>query len=156
MYNYLLIIHNLFRWIVILMAAYALYSNFVGWKQGGKYSKKDRALNSAFVGTMDLQLILGFLLYFFYSPYTKTAFSNMAEAMHDKGLRFWAVEHIAGMFIAIVVAHIGAALSKRAKTDAEKFKKAFIYFAIALILVVLSLPYAAHGGERPLNPFDHV
>lgn len=156
MYDYLLMLHNLFRWLVLFIAIYTLYTNFVGWKNAKTYTRRDKVMNSTFVGMLDLQLIIGLLLYFVFSPTTQLAFNDMKYAMHNPELRFYAVEHIAGMVIAIIVAHIGAAISKRSKSDTHKFRKAFIFFGIAILLILLSLPFTFHGGARPLNPFDHV
>jgi len=155
MYNFLLMFHNLFRWISILLAIYALYNNYSGWKNNKNFTRKDKALNSALVGTFDLQLIIGLLLYFFYSLNTRRAFEDMGMAMKNAELRYWSVEHIGGMLVAIIIAHIGSAVSKRANTNSEKFRKAFIYFTIAIVIILLNLPYSFHGGSRPLNPFDH-
>ncbi|MCX6188493.1 MAG: hypothetical protein NTW54_02600 [Bacteroidetes bacterium] len=156
MYDFLLITHNIFRWIVILLAIYVLITNYQGWKKAGPFTNKNKIINTVFVGTLDLQLLIGLVLYFFYSTATKLAFANMAEAMHDKVLRFWTVEHLLGMVIAVTLAHIGSVVSKRAKTDPEKFRKAFIYFTIVIIIILLSIPFAFRGVERPLNPFEHL
>lgn len=156
MLSFLLIIHNLFRWTILILALYTLYNNYAGWKSERPFLKKDKVLNSVFIGMFDLQLLLGLLLYFVYSDVTKMAFENMGAAMKDKSIRFWAVEHIMGMVIAVIVAHLGGVFSKRSKSNPHKFKKAFVYFLIAIILVLLSLPYSFHGGERPLNPFENT
>ncbi len=156
MYEYLLVAHNLFRWILVVWALYALYINYSGWKNSSPYTSKNKAINATFVGLLDLQLIMGLILYFVYSKVTQMAFANMAAAMRNKELRFWAVEHITGMVLVVVLAHIGSIVSKRAKVDSEKFRKAFIYFTIAVLLIILSHPLAFHGGNRPWNPFENL
>ena len=153
---FLLVVRNLFRWIVLLIAVYALFNNFTGWRKNRTFSKKDKVLNTAFVGMLDLQLLLGLTMYFFYSNITKMAFENMGAAMKNKELRFWAIEHITGMMLALILAHVGGALSKRANSDQEKFRKAFVYFSIAMVLILLSMPYSFRGGVRPLNPLEHI
>jgi hypothetical protein len=42
---------------------------------------------------------------------------DSAGAMKDSVLRFYAVEHLAGMLLAVVVAQVGYSISKRAPTD---------------------------------------
>ena len=49
----------------------------------------------------DLQVVVGLALYFFISPFSRLAFENFGAAMSNPSLRFWAVEHITGMMIAI-------------------------------------------------------
>jgi putative Ca2+/H+ antiporter (TMEM165/GDT1 family) len=90
---------------------------------------------------MDLQLLSGLILYFFLSPITKLAMSDFGAAMKDAGLRFYAVEHISMMLIAVVLVHIGRAKSKKAKTDSGKFKIATIFFLIALVLMLAAIPW---------------
>ena len=156
MYTYLLLIHNLFRWIVVILAVYALYNNYTGWRNAKVFSKKDKSLNGIFIGTLHLQLVIGFILYFGYSPYVSQAMENMGKAMKDPVSRFWAVEHILGMIIAVAVAQIGNIISKKAGTDTEKFRKAFVFFLIAVIIIILSHPFAFHGQERTWNPFERA
>lgn len=156
MYSFLLIVHNLFRWIVVLLAIYAIYNNYSGWRKASVFTKKDKNLNSIFIGTLHLQLVLGLLLYFGFSDLVGMALGNMKAGMKDPILRFWAVEHITGMVIAIAIAQIGNIVSKRAATNPEKFRKAFIYFLIAFVIMILSHPFAFHGESRPMNPLEHV
>jgi predicted membrane channel-forming protein YqfA (hemolysin III family) len=91
---------------------------------------------------MDLQLLTGLVLYFFLSPITKLAMSDFGAAMKNSDLRFYAVEHFAMMLIAVVLVHIGRAKSKKAKTDQGKFKIASIFFLIASIIMVVSIPWS--------------
>ncbi len=156
MYPYLLFIHNLFRWVVILLAIYALYNNYSGWRNTKVFTKKDKTLNGIFIGTLHLQLLIGIILYFGFSPYVHEAMDNMKTAMKDSTLRFWAVEHLGGMIVAIAIAQIGNIVSKKAVKDSDKFRKAFIYFMIAVLIIFLSHPFEFHGQARPLNPFDRV
>jgi uncharacterized membrane protein YfcA len=156
MYLTLLLLHNLVRWIIVILAIYALYNNYNGWRNGRVYAKKDKTLNGIFIGSLHLQIVLGIILYFGFSPFVSQAMEDMKTAMKDSTLRFWAVEHILGMIIAVAVAQIGNIVSKKSATDTEKFRKAFIYFLIAVIIIFLSHPFAFHGGARPLNPFDRI
>jgi uncharacterized membrane protein YfcA len=155
MYNYLLLIHNLFRWIILIMVVFTLYNNYRGWRKKKTFTRRDKALNSAFVGTLDIQFVIGLVLYFFFSSYTKEAFQNMAEAMKHKDLRYWAVEHITMMVAGLVIAHIGSVVSRKSKTDEERFRKAFYYFLVALIIILAGMPWF-HVDGSTLNPFNRV
>ena len=61
--------------------------------------------------------------------------------MGNSALRYFAVEHILIMIIAVVVAHIGRSRSKKAANDTGKHKQAAIFFAISLLLVFLAIPW---------------
>jgi hypothetical protein len=153
--NFLLFLHNLVRWMVLILALLAIYYNYTGWKRSRKFTRKDKALNSTFIGTLHLQLLIGLGLYFM-SNTIHEAWNNISIAMKDAYQRFWAIEHPVGMFLGIVVAQVGNIIAKKGHTDEVKFKRAFIFFLIAAIIILLSLPYVFRGGERPLNPFDRA
>jgi hypothetical protein len=57
---------------------------------------------------MDVQLLIGFLLYLFFSPMTTGALRDFGSAMGNSVLRFYAVEHLFGMVVAVIIAHVGA------------------------------------------------
>jgi Ca2+/Na+ antiporter len=90
---------------------------------------------------MDIQLLTGLTLYFFLSPITKIVFSDFGAAMKDSELRFYAVEHFFMMLIAVVLVHIGRAKSKKNKIDRKKFKTAFIFYFIALVIMLAAIPW---------------
>ena len=76
--------------------------SFMGWKGNKVYEKTDNVLSGAFMGTLHLQLLIGLALYAVYSPIVQGAFNDFGAAMKDSAIRYWAVEHILIMVIAIV------------------------------------------------------
>ena len=73
---------------------------------------------------------------------------GMGEVMKNPVARFFAVEHITMMLIAIVLIHIGRARSKKALTDLAKHKAAFWFYLIALLLILAGIPWPfRHGFE---------
>lgn len=105
------------------------------------YLKGDNIMASSFVGLLDLQFLFGIALYFWLSPITSGAWSGDISPMKDAGIRYWAVEHLAMMLIAIVLAHIGKAKAKRFTEPAKKFKTQAIFFGIALLLILSRIPW---------------
>ena len=103
-----------------------------------------------FVGSLDLQLLLGLILYIFLSPFTREAWGDMAATMRNAPLRFFAVEHITGMIIAVALAHVGRAKTKKATDAAQRHRIALIFYALALVVIVLSIPWPGTPGGRPL------
>jgi hypothetical protein len=93
------------------------------------------------VATIDLQLLVGLILYFAVSPLTRMAFQNMAVAMKDHELRFFSVEHTTYMLIAVILAHVGAVMSRRAATDRAKYRAATIAYAISLLVMLAGIPW---------------
>ncbi|MEP7197518.1 MAG: hypothetical protein ABI851_13435 [Saprospiraceae bacterium] len=145
----LLITHSWLRWIVLLLFILVIVKNYTGWKSNRIYSPEDKKWNSIFIGCLHLQVVIGLILYFI-SPMMKGILSDFGGSMKVSELRFWSVEHICGMLIAVVVAQIGSIKAKKKLTDVEKFKTAFIYYLIALIIILLVIPFGIWNVERPM------
>ena len=145
MYEIFLFIHSWLRWIVLLLALLVIVKSFLGWQGKKTYSGGDNALSASFMGVMHLQLLIGLVLYFFLSPITTSAFQNFGGAMKAASIRYWAVEHIFVMLLAVIVAQIGRTRSKKANTDVKKFKNVTLYYLIALILMLSRIPFGEAG-----------
>ena len=142
MYTGLLHSHNMFRWLVVVAFVLAIDFAFIGWiKKKSKWSKKDNITGLLLVIFMDLQFLIGIILYAFESPLTKAAFADFGAAMKNANLRFYAVEHILMMFIALVLVHIGRAKSKRIPIAWKKHRTVAIFYGIALLLILAAIPW---------------
>lgn len=147
MYNTLLFIHSWLRWVILVMAVVVLFKSLMGWLNKSNYTKGDNALSASFVGFMHLQLLLGLLLYFVYSPFGLKAIQNsgMGAAMKNAMVRYWAVEHIMVMIIAVIIAQIGRSKAKKMTDAVRKHKTSFIFFAIAIALILSRIPFGTMG-----------
>jgi hypothetical protein len=141
MYIGFLHLHNTLRWLLLLSLLITLIKYMAGWLGNQPWKKLDRILGLVFVWLMDIQLLTGLALYFFISPITKMAFANFGAAMKDDSLRFYAVEHITIMVIAVVLVHLGWEKSKKARTDLARFKTASIFFLITLAMLIAGIPW---------------
>ena len=141
MYNEFLLLHNTLRWLLLISLVITQVKYLAGWIGNKHWTKIDNILGIVFTSLMDIQLLLGLVLYVFLSPVTRTAFADFGAAMKDDNLRFYAVEHISIMLVALVLVHIGRAKSKKAKTDSGKFRIASIFFLIALALILGGIPW---------------
>lgn len=142
MYTEFLQVHSILRWILLFILAITLIKYLAGWLGNQQWKKSDNILGIVFTSLMDIQLFAGLLLYFFLSPITKFAFSDFGSAMKDSELRFYAVEHFSMMLIAVVLVHIGREKSKKGKSDKAKFRTAFIFFALALVVILAAIPWS--------------
>lgn len=142
MYTGFLHLHDALRWLLLLSLVVTLVKYLAGWFGNQPWKKVDNMLGIVFTSLMDLQLLVGAVLYFFLSPITKMALSDFGAAMKNADLRFYAVEHLSMMLIAVVLVHIGRAKSKKAVTDTGKFRIASIFFLIALVLIVAAIPWS--------------
>lgn len=152
MYQVLLVLHSYLRWFVLGAGLVAVYRAYVGLSGRRPFGKGDNAFGASFVGFMLLQLIVGLGLYFGLSPYGLKAM-KVAGAMKDPVVRFFGMEHVVVMVVAAVVAQLGRTLSKKRLNDTAKHKTAFIYYGIALLLVLLMIPWGLWNPARPLFRF---
>lgn len=135
-------LHDTLRWLILLSLVVTLAKYLAGWFGNQPWKKVDNILGIVFTSLMDLQLLTGLVLYFFLSPITKLALSDFGAAMKNADLRFYAVEHLSMMLIAVVLVHIGRVKSKKAKTDISKFKIATIFYLIALVVMIATIPWS--------------
>ena len=141
MFSTFLFVHSWLRWIILILALVVIIKSIMGMSGNKDYLKSDNAMASAFVGMLDLQFLIGIVLYFWLSPITSNAWSGDVSPMKDAGIRYWAVEHLAMMLIAIILAHVGKAKAKRLSDSAKKFKIQAIFFGIALLLILSRIPW---------------
>jgi hypothetical protein len=66
--------------------------------------------------------------------------------------RFFLLEHPLGMVAAIALAHVGGIRIKRATNDTQRHQTAAIFFGLALVLILLSIPWPGMPAGRPLWP----
>jgi prepilin signal peptidase PulO-like enzyme (type II secretory pathway) len=101
-----------------------------------------------FTITMDVQLLLGLILYFVLSPITGIALQNFGAAMRDSTLRYFAVEHLLMMVLAVVAVHVGAVMIRRRHDDRSKYVQGAIWMTLSILLILVGIPW-----QRPLLPF---
>lgn len=139
MHTILNAIHSYNRYLILAALAAVLFLSWKGWMSKSAYGKADNAAGAALLGLCHLQLLVGLIQYGFTSPYTQAAFADFGAAMKNSSMRYFAVEHITGMLIAIVLIQLGRTYSKRKSTDTEKHKTVAIYTTIATVLIVGTL-----------------
>lgn len=140
-YTALLHTHNLFRWLVLIVLVLAVLFAFIGWLGKRDWGKKDNLTGLLLTIFMDLQFLVGFVLYAFVSPVTRSAFADFGAAMKNEVLRFYAVEHIFMMIIALVLVHIGRSKSKKIETQWKKHRVAAIFYGISFALILAAIPW---------------
>jgi hypothetical protein len=146
-YDIVLTLHNIVRWLVVLAGLMAASRALFGWFAGRPWTKTDDRLGLLYMVSLDIQVLLGLILYFFLSPITRDALRDFGAAMSDTNARFWSVEHITIMLVVFVLVHLGRVLSRRGSSDLSKNRRAAIFYTLTLIMLVLGMPWA-----RPLLP----
>lgn len=146
MYPILLSLHNIMRWAVLIAGVWLLIRTYMGLFKKTEWSDQDGSAVRYYTISMDIQLVLGLILYFV-SPVTQAVMGNMGAAMGDDQLRFFGVEHISMMIIAVILAHVGSMTVKRAAESRSKFIRAAIWFTLSALVVVVAIPW-----WRPMIP----
>lgn len=139
MHPFLSTIHSYNRYLILAALVFVLIRAYTGWLTRKPYEKLDNTASAALLGLTHLQLLVGLVMYAFTSPWTQTAFANFGMAMKDATMRYWAVEHLTAMLIAVVLIQLGRTLSKKAADDTAKHKKLAIYTTIATLIIVGTL-----------------
>lgn len=145
--DFLLILHNFLRWVVLLTGVYAVVRAAMGLLQKDAYTNTDGKAGLFFMASIHTQLLLGLILYFVnWVPVIREM--GMGAVMKEASMRFYAVEHISVGVIAAVLATIGRSKTKKGASDAAKHKVALITFGIALLLILSRIPW-----DRPFFRF---
>lgn len=139
MYNMLLHAHSGLRWVVLILLVAATFKALLKWRSNAPFTEGDRKLNLFTMISVHVQLLIGLVLYFI-SPKV-VEFSKFGEAMKETVSRFYAVEHLTTMLLAIILITVGYSKSKKAVEENKKFRIAFIFFGIALLLILAGIPW---------------
>jgi hypothetical protein len=150
MYGIVLTIHSLLRWAVLIAGLLAAARGIDGWRSRRPWTLTDERAGFWFILTLDVQFLLGLLLYAVLSPLTWAAFDDFGAAMKDNVLRFWAVEHVFGMLVGVALAHIGRARVHKTSDDLRRHRLVAIFFTLALLAILASIPWPTLPHGRPL------
>ncbi|HEX6974602.1 MAG TPA: hypothetical protein VF147_09380 [Vicinamibacterales bacterium] len=148
MYTGTLMLHSWVRWAVVIFGVIAVLRAIAGASGRRPWTAADDRAGMLFTMSLDLQVLIGLLLYFVLSPFTTDALKDFGTAMRTPQLRFWAVEHTFGMLVGLVLAHVGRVRIRKADTS-RRHTIAAIFFTIALIAILASIPWPGTPNGRP-------
>jgi len=143
--------HNILRWVILLAGIWAVGASLVGLfgKRGGLSSLV--TAGKLFAGALDLQALLGLIMLVFTSGLMYTAVQS-GQLMSNSLYRYFSVEHSLMMLVALAFAHIGTAQVKKTVDDRAKYRKALLWYGLALLVILLMIPWPFTQG-RPWLPF---
>jgi hypothetical protein len=147
MFDFALDAHSWLRWAALIAGLLATFTAFTSGASG----KADR-WGLLFMIVMDIQLLFGLALYLALSPTTAAIFGDFGAAMRDPVARFWAVEHISLMLLAIVMAHLGRILARKARTPESRRKRMLMCFTLSMVLMLAGIPWPGMRAGRALFP----
>ena len=147
MYTAVLLFHSWFRWIALILGIMTTLAAFTD--RSAARSTVDR-WSLFFMMVLDIQMLLGLLLYLVLSPFTAEALKDFGAAMRDPALRYWAVEHVTLMLFAVVIVHVGRVLARTARTPQSKRTRQIVCFSLATIAMIAATPWPGMANGRPL------
>jgi hypothetical protein len=140
MYTGLLHLHSTIRYIVLILLIVVIIQSLMGWLSKKPYGSLDNRLGLFLFIATHTQLLVGLIL-FFVSPFVQFT----GAAMKDASTRYWLVEHNTAMLIAIVLITLGRTTSKKMQDSTEKHKRMFLFNAIALVIILVTIALSGRG-----------
>jgi hypothetical protein len=141
-YNVMLHAHSVGRWIVLLLLLFAIFNSLIAGNR--PFIKSDNRLGLLLTIFSDLMLLIGIYLYVV-GPrgykYINEVGGSMGAVMKNPVARFYVVEHLVGMLIAIVLIHIGKAQARKPIGDRAKHRRTMIFYFLALLIILVSIPW---------------
>jgi hypothetical protein len=152
MYNGMLHLHSLLRWIILILLLVALYKHFVDRHR--PFTAGHKKIDLFLMISCDIMLLLGLYQWISGAAGLKSIQNyGMSDVMKTPALRFFAIEHFTAMLLAIVLVHLGYAYGKKQVPDVQKHKRILWFFGVALLLILISIPWPFREGiGRPLFP----
>ena len=150
----LLHLHNLLRWVILVLLLISLVKAYSGWQSKRKFSDGDRRIWLFTLIAGHITLLVG-LYQWLWGRFglLKTELPEGTSIMKDKFFRFFWVEHPLFMILSIVMITLGYGMSKKAVPDEVKYKRAFWFFFIALLMILVAVPWPFRAGiGRPWFP----
>lgn len=127
--------HSGLRYVVLLLLLVAIFNAIAGMRKG-EYLKKDKMINLFTMISLHIQLLLGLVLYF-----TSEKVQFVEGFMKNPQLRFYGIEHILMMLIAIILITIGRKKAEKKPNEGQKHKKILQFYALGLIIIFLAIPW---------------
>ena len=130
MYIGLLHLHSILRYAVLILVLLSILQAITA---GSKpYTPTNKKVNLFALISCHLQLVIGLVLYFI-SP--NVDFSKMSDPIY----RYWNVEHISLMILAIALITVGYSKSKKAIEAKAKHKAIYVFYTLGLVIVLIAI-----------------
>lgn len=128
---FVLTLHSIVRWLILLVAVAAVTKFALGWRRGGEFTGLDRGLSTGFSGLMDLQALLGLIV---------------LVGLSSSGFPSYRIEHAVTMLLAVIVGHLPARWKQAAPS--LRFRNSLLCIVGALLLVLAGIARLPGGFTR--------
>jgi len=155
MYQGILHLHNLGRWVVLILLLVAVFKSLAGMTGNKPFTPGDKKTGLFLMIAAHIMLLIGLYQWFAGPGLQSIQSMGMKNVMQNGVARFWAVEHPVGMLIGIILITIGRGSAKKNISDKAKHSRSFWFYFFALIIIVASVPWPFREVARPLLPGMH-
>ena len=138
----LLDLHNILRWIILILLLLSIYKAFIGWKNKKTFSAGDKRTWLFTLIAAHITLVLG-LYQWLWGRFgiLKTTLPDGFSVMKDKFYRFYWIEHPTFMILAIIMITLGYGMAKKNIPDDAKYRRALWLFIAALLFILVAIPW---------------
>lgn len=131
--GFVMLLHSYGRWVLLVAAILVTLKALLGSLGKQPWRKLNDQLGLAYTIVMDIQFLLGLIIWFF-GP---TGLRMLSSVMGNAYGRFIALEHGLLIVIALALAHVGRARTRKADSDAAKQRSALIFYGLSAVFVAL-------------------
>lgn len=122
---FLIPLHSIFRWLVLLSILYAIGRAYSGYKSNRDFTGHDNQIKHWTATIAHIQLVIGMILYI-RSPLTSYFWKDLENSLQHLEIVFLGFLHPLLMIIAVMMITIDSSLAKRKKESTEKYKTMLI------------------------------
>ena len=141
MYPGFLLAHSIVRYLLLILLITLIIRSLLGWVQKSSYSPLDNKISLWTLIVTHTQFLIGLVLYFFISPNVQFT----GSAMSDTLIRYWTVEHIIMMIIAVALITAARSSSKKLTDGPARHRRLFILNSISLLVMLAAIAMSGRG-----------
>jgi hypothetical protein len=149
-YTLLRLAHGYWRWVVLIAAIAVLVRAIAGFFGRRPWTAADERAIRGFGGALDLQILIGLVLYFGFSPFWPATYRTFSETMQSDVARFFGVEHQTAMLLAAVAVYVGRVRAKRAIDSRRRHRTMLVAMLVFFALALWAIPWPWRIVGRPL------
>jgi hypothetical protein len=142
MLSVLLQVHSILRWVILILLTISIIQSLIGWMKRRELREGDVKLWLFTMISAHTTLLIGLVLLFFGRfGILSSGLPEGVVLMKDTFYRFFWVEHPVGMLVATILITLGRGVVKKQLTDPKKYKRAFWFFFLALVVILATIPW---------------
>jgi hypothetical protein len=149
-YGLLRIAHGYWRWAVLAAALVVLVRAMIGVMRRRAWTPADDRASRIFGRVLDVQILIGLVLYFGFSPFWPALYRTFSETMQSDVARFFGIEHQVAMVLAAVAAQVGRSRASRALEPLRRHRTMLVAMLVFFALTLWAVPWPWRIVGRPL------